>query len=447
MHYNIKFFRKNVTLFASFAYTKIKRPMTNYKKYLIYVTAAVLVLTTACDKDKDVTGVTLNESEYTLEPGDTFVLRATVLPDGADDKTVFWTSSDLSVATVSDYGLVTAISVGKVEITVRTQDGNKTATCAVTVNPLSVAEITINRLTLTLLQDSKVNHLVVTILPEDAHNKAVTWSSNNEDIVSVSSSGELTAKAVGTATITVMTDDGGKTAACVVNVIPGIEMVFVPGINFIMGCKINSIEEFSSVCFANQLPQHIVRVSSFYIGKYAVTQGQWMAIMGYNPSGFIISINHPVENISWNDVQEFIERLNEATGKSYRLPTESEWEIAACGSTHTNRFIYSGSNNLDDVAWHGGNSNNSTHAVGSKQANELGIYDMSGNVWEMCSDWYGVYTAESKIDPTGPSSGTERVIRGGAFSGGLYAQYRPAFRDRLNIENRYLNVGFRLAHP
>ena len=125
-----------------------------------------------------------------------------------------------------------------------------------------------------------------------------------------------------------------------------------------------------------------------------------------------------MERITWNDIQEFISKLNAKTGKTYRLPTEAEWEYAASGGNKSQGYKYSGDNILDNVAWYGGNSIGKTHEVGQKKANELGIYDMSGNIWEWCSDWYGNYDASSKTNPQGASNGNRRVLRGGSWFGG-----------------------------
>ena len=182
-------------------------------------------------------------------------------------------------------------------------------------------------------------------------------------------------------------------------------MVYVSGGTFIMGGDESS----------DQTPTHSVTLSSYYICKYEVTQALWRAVMGSNPSKFK-GDNLPVEQVSWNDCQTFINRLNSYTGRNFRLPTEAEWEFAARGGNYSRRYKYSGSNYIGDVAWYTDNSGNRTHPVGTKQANELGLYDMSGNVWEWCSDWYGSYSSYSQNDPTGPNSGSDRVIRGGCWS-------------------------------
>ena len=187
-------------------------------------------------------------------------------------------------------------------------------------------------------------------------------------------------------------------------------MVYVSSGTFTMG----GTSEQGSDAYDDEKPTHNVTLSSYYICKYEVTQALWRAVMGSNPSNFK-GDNLPVECVSWNDCQTFINRLNSYTGRNFRLPTEAEWEFAARGGNYSRHYKYSGSNNLDDVAWHGDNSDNRTHPVGTKQPNELGLYDMSGNVWEWCSDWYGSYSSYSQSNPTGPNSGSGRVERGGSW--------------------------------
>jgi len=158
-------------------------------------------------------------------------------------------------------------------------------------------------------------------------------------------------------------------------------MIFVQGGTFTMGCT----DEQVRYCENDENPPHQVTVSSFYIGKYEVTQEQWRAIMGNSPAHFRGS-NLPVENVSLREIKKFIRKLNKKTGKKYRLPTEAEWEFAARGGIHSKGYLFSGSNNIDNVAWYDKNSNHKTHTVGTKAPNELGIYDMNGNVFELCSN-------------------------------------------------------------
>ena len=206
--------------------------------------------------------------------------------------------------------------------------------------------------------------------------------------------------------------------------------------------------------------QHQVTLSSFYIGKYPVTQAQWQAIMGSNPSKFK-GDNLPVESVSWDDIQVFLTKLNTLYsppsggqgGGFFRLPTEAEWEYAARGGHKSSfnkggqgGFKYAGSNNIDEVAWYGNNSNNKTHPVGQKKPNELGIYDMSGNVWEWCQDWYDkdYYKNSPANNSTGPTSGTSRVLRGGGWSS-IAVRCRVGYRIHFTPSNRNLNYGFRLV--
>ena len=188
------------------------------------------------------------------------------------------------------------------------------------------------------------------------------------------------------------------------------EMVYVEGGSFDMGAT----SEQGSDAYSEEYPVHSVTLSDYYIGECEVTQEMWEAVMGSNPSNFKGAQN-PVERVSWNDCQNFIKKLNSLTGRTFRLPTEAEWEYAARGGKKSRHYKYSGSDNIDDVAWHDGNSGGSTHAVGTKAANELGIYDLSGNVWEWCSDWYGFYSAGAQTNPQGPSSDSCRVLRGGSW--------------------------------
>lgn len=219
-----------------------------------------------------------------------------------------------------------------------------------------------------------------------------------------------------------------------------IEMVYVEGGTFTMGCT----SEQRSDCYDSEKPKHSVTLSSFYLGKYEVTQKQWQNVMGSNPSNFTGCNNCPVENISWIDIQDFIQRINAKTGSNYRLPTEAEWEYAARGGNKSRGYKYSGSDDISSVAWYNDNRGSNANTVGQKQANELGIYDMSGNVWEWCSDWFGDYSSNSKNNPHGPSSGSIRVLRGGSWSTG--AQYcRSSFRSIYDPDRRDSDLGFRLV--
>ena len=244
-----------------------------------------------------------------------------------------------------------------------------------------------------------------------------------------------------------------------------IAMIAVQGGTIIMGCT----SEQGGDCWDGETPTHQVTLDNFYIGKYEVTQGQWKAIMGNNPSCFPKGDNYPVEGVSWEDIvgtsgdtmviknityyaNGFIYKLNQLTGKQYCLPTEAEWEYAARGGNKSGSYKYSGSNLVGNVAWYwdnipsqsSGNSEYGTQPVGTKASNELGIYDMSGNVFEWCSDWWGDYSSNEQTNPTGPSTGSFHVYRGGSW--GNFAEFaRVSYRGYSWPEISYDILGFRLA--
>ena len=193
----------------------------------------------------------------------------------------------------------------------------------------------------------------------------------------------------------------------------------------------------------DEKPTHQVTLSSYYIGETEVTQALWKAVMGNNPS-WSKGDNLPVGNVSWKDCQTFIGKLNDLTGKRFRLPTEAEWEYAARGGNRSNHTQYSGGSMIDDVAWYGGNSGNKTNSVKTKKPNELGLYDMSGNVWEWCQDWYGNYGSNAQTNPTGPGSGSSRVNRGGCWFN-YEGDCRSSDRFSNSPGHRHYSLGFRLA--
>ena len=188
------------------------------------------------------------------------------------------------------------------------------------------------------------------------------------------------------------------------------EMVHVEGGTFRMGATKEQGDARN-----NERPVHPVTLSSYLIGKHEVTQALWEEVMGSNPSGNKQGGDYPVEYLSWDDCQEFIEKLNDRTRMKFRLPTEAEWEYAARGGSRSKGYKYAGSNKLNEVGWYNGNSGGHTHPVGQKKPNELGLYDMSGNVLEWCQDWDGAYSIEAQTNPAGPQSGRYRVLRGGSF--------------------------------
>jgi len=195
---------------------------------------------------------------------------------------------------------------------------------------------------------------------------------------------------------------------------------------------------------SRELPTHTVAVSSFYLNKYVITQGEWVAIMGSNPSEQSTGIGDdlPVNNVSWDDYQKFITKINEMTGYSFRMPTEAEWEFAARGGNYSHGYRYAGSNTLEDVAWYGV-SDGEVHPIGLKQPNELGLYDMTGNVWECTNDWFGDYSSAAQINPTGPTSGSTKVYRGGCV-GTNDKLTRISFRYK-RLDGGVNMVGLRLA--
>ncbi len=233
-------------------------------------------------------------------------------------------------------------------------------------------------------------------------------------------------------------------------------MIRVEGGTFTMGAT----SEQGSDAMSDEKPAHQVTLSTYSIGETEVTQELWKAVMGSNPSEFK-GDTRPVEQVSWNDCQEFIKRLNEITGKTFRLPTEAEWEYAARGGGKSQGYKYSGSNSMDEVGWYWGNSGDTrlsgewdyskvkanhcqTQPVAQKTPNELGLYDMSGNVWEWCSDWMDKYNSKPQENPYGPKSGKYRMFRGGSwFSNG--PECRSSHRDYLAPSIRRSSQGLRIA--
>ena len=218
------------------------------------------------------------------------------------------------------------------------------------------------------------------------------------------------------------------------------KFILVKGGTFNMGCTGEQQD-----CYDDEKPVHLVTLSDYYIAETEVTQAQWKAVMGDNPSSFKGCDDCPVEKVSWDDAQEFITRLNARAGSPrYRLPTEAEWEYAARGGANSRGYQYAGSNNINEVAWYDDRSGSKTHPVKGKKPNELGIYDFSGNVYEWCSDRYGGYSAEKQTNSQGPSSGIYRVHRGGSWSD--YARYcRASIRNGGEPGSRNNFLGFRLA--
>ena len=232
------------------------------------------------------------------------------------------------------------------------------------------------------------------------------------------------------------------------------KMVAVEGGTFMMGAT----AEQGSDAYNNEKPAHQVTLSSYSIGQTEVTQALWQAVMGSNPSyftptnGYAENLQRPVEWVSWNACQTFISKLNQMTGKNFRLPTEAEWEYAARGGKLSQGYKYAGSNDIDAVAWYwssipsqsSGTAGYGTQTVATKSPNELGLYDMSGNVWEWCQDWYGSYSSDAQTNPAGPVSGSYRVHRGGGWDN--YARLcRVSHRACDSSGGYWSSYGLRLA--
>lgn len=217
-------------------------------------------------------------------------------------------------------------------------------------------------------------------------------------------------------------------------------MVLVENGSFTMGCA-------DASAFADEAPAHQVTLSDYYLAKFPVTQKQWRVIMGYAMDWngiYGAGDEFPATNISISDVDLFLKQLNQMSGLNFRKPTEAEWEFAARGGNSTHGYLYSGSNNADEVAWHQGNANQKLHQPGGLKANELGLYDMSGNIYEWCEDHYAPYPTEAQTNPTGPETGNGRVVRGGSIS--YEADYaRVSARNHIPAETRSFVVGLRLA--
>ena len=250
-----------------------------------------------------------------------------------------------------------------------------------------------------------------------------------------------------TKNITISQTDINRTVDCRFGATPktikvkgvSFDMIKVEGGTFTMGAT----SEQGGYAENDENPAHQVTLSDYYIGETEVTQALWQAVMGSNPSSFKGNSN-PVESVSWDACQEFIRKLNSLTGRTFRLPTEAEWEFAARGGNESKGYKYSGSNSIDNVAWYTSNSSSKTHAVKNKSPNELGIYDMSGNVLEWCQDWYGFYSSNAQTNPKGPLGGFDRVLRGGDWS--ILAGYcRVSRRSCYSPGYGYDYIGLRLV--
>ena len=395
--------------------------------------------------------VELSQHSVSLLPGANVVLTATVYPENTTDKTVTWSSTNGRVATVSG-GKVTAVAVGDCYIIADCQ--GKRDTCSVNVRAVEPESIVLSESNVTMNPGSTIT-LTATVYPSNTTNKTVTWRSSNASVATVNN-GVVNALATGecdiiatcqnvqaTCHVTVKEEDANENTFTVNGVT--FSMVPVEGGTFLMGTPATQTGSGT-----NERPQHFVTVSDYKIGQTEVTQALWEAVMGRNPSAFPGDPQRPVDNVSWDDCKEFIDSLNKLTGKNFRFPTEAEWEYAARGGNKSEGFIFAGSNTPAPVAWYSTNSGSKTQPVAQKAANELGLYDMSGNVCEWCSDWYVNYewyttNYTQPIDnPTGPETGSYKMLRGGSWF--EVAKYcRSGYRNMQSVTVHREFIGLRLA--
>ena len=388
--------------------------------------------------------VVMSQHSASLLPGEQITLTATVYPDNVTDKTVVWSSTNSSVATVVN-GKVTAKAVGNCFIIADCQ--GKRDTCAVTVYVVTPESLVLNQSAVTLGVGEQTT-LRATVYPENATNTTVTWRSTATSVATVNNG---VVKAIGVGECDIIATCQNLQATCHVTVknddentftVNGVSfnMVTVEGGTFYMGAPATQLGSGT-----NERPQHYVTLSSFKIGQTEVTQELWVAVMGHNPSAFQGDLQRPVDNVSWEMCKEFLDSLNALTGKNFRFPTEAEWEFAARGGNLSEGYLFSGGNQpVGDVAWYKTNSESKTHPVAQKKPNELGLYDMSGNVAEWCSDWYIQYPSDPQTNPTGPATGTYKIYRGGDYSG-IAAWCRPPYRAMQSTTYRREFLGLRLV--
>lgn len=218
-------------------------------------------------------------------------------------------------------------------------------------------------------------------------------------------------------------------------------MIYVQGGAFNMGCMAQS----DDICDEDEFPKHNVELSSYYIGETEVTQELWYCVTGTKPAG-TYEPRKPVNNVTYYDCMDFINKLNDITGVVFRLPTEAEWEYASRGGVKSKGYIYSGSNDLNEVGWYENNTQGFVKEVGLKKANELGLYDMSGNVWELCSDWYSsnYYSSSPYLNPTGPDTGSYKVTKGGCCVNPV-GSCRHSYRNTIEVSSSATAIGLRLV--
>lgn len=379
------------------------------------------------------------QHEVSIKPNETIYLTAYCEPVTT---ALTASSSDPAVARatyVDGIVKVDAIGEGTAIVTISSVDGLATPdTCVVRVYTLAGdvnADGSVNISDVTRLIDYLLN-------PESVSISMSAADTNSDGNVSISDvthlidyllSGEWPTPHGDSPTLTFEVNDISFT------------MVLVEGGTFTMGAYGSLLDDATSF----ELPAHEVTITrNYYMCEIPVTQELWTTVMGSNPSYFFISPLYPVLNVSWDACQQFITKLNQLTGQSFRLPTEAEWEFAARGGNLSHGYMYAGSDNIDEVAWYHDNTQIGSsfypHNVGQKQPNELGLYDMSGNAWEWCQDYYGDYSSESQTDPTGPETGIYRIARGGSADQ-MAKACRVSARNRNTPTMGMLMGGLRLA--
>jgi len=418
--------------------------------------AGLILSLTSCDEPGVVSGPEVGSIELSVLGGVLPVgesRQATVAVYGPSGEALSgvhlnWMSESEQVATVSSQGVVTAVAPGQTRIAAFARGTTGMATVVVqdTVPPTIT--------TGSPLPDGQVDSTYSVQLAASGGETPYTWSMASGSLpggLSLGSSsgvisGTPTAEGTSEFTVRVTGDDGLSSTKAfslsVASVPAGPEALGVGfGDEQFSVIPAGAFQMGSTNGYPNEQPVHSVTISqSFSMQRTPVTQGQWREIMGSDPSYFsACGDSCPVEMVSWHDVQEFIQLLNQRyPGRNYRLPTEAEWEYAARAGTTGD---YGGTGVLDQMGWHVGNSGNRTHPVALKQPNAWDLYDMHGNVWEWVQDWYEPYTAEAKTDPTGPASGSIRVLRGGSWESAAHSAVRNAFAPTLI----YNISGFRLA--
>ena len=379
------------------------------------------------------------QHEVSILPNETIYLTSYCTPINTE-RTATSSDPDVARATYIDgVVMVEGISEGTAIVTIASVDGLATPdTCKVTVytnigdvNADGIVDIADVTCLIDYLLDSE--SVFISMTSADTDNDGNIGISDVTCLIDYLLSGEWPAPYGDKPTLTFEVNDVSFT------------MILVEGGTFTMGATENQLDDATSL----ELPAHEVTITrNYYMCEVPVTQQLWKAVMGSNPGGWFSSPLYPVLSLTWDACQEFITKLNQLTGQSFRLPTEAEWEFAARGGNLSHGYKYAGSDNIDDVAWYDGNSqagsNFYPHNVGLKQPNELGLYDMSGNAWEWCQDYYGEYSDESQTDPTGPETGIYRICRGGAANQ-MPKYCRVSTRNRQSPTMGGMYSGFRLA--